>query len=64
MTMLDISSYYQVFARAVMMLCAIAIDTATTMRNNASVTGNGARASCRPIGLVPGTACRAENNKV
>ncbi|WP_308752105.1 ABC transporter permease [uncultured Anaerotruncus sp.] len=37
MTMLDISSYYQVFARAVMMLCAIAIDTATTMRNNASV---------------------------
>ena len=38
MTMLDISSYYQTFARAVMMLCAIAIDTMTTMRNQASVT--------------------------
>lgn len=38
MTMLNISSYYQVFARAVMMLCAIAIDTATSMRNSANIT--------------------------
>lgn len=38
MTMLQISSYYQVFARAVMMLCAIAIDTITTMRHQAGIT--------------------------
>ena len=38
MTMLNISSYYQVFARALMMLCAIAIDTATTMRAGAVMT--------------------------
>lgn len=37
MTMLMISSYYQTFARAVMMLCAIAIDTFTSMRNEASI---------------------------
>lgn len=37
MTMLQISSYYQVFARAVMMLAAIAIDTVTTMRNEANI---------------------------
>ncbi len=37
MTMLEISSYYQVFARAVMMLCAIAIDTFTAMRNQSNI---------------------------
>ncbi|HWS28608.1 MAG TPA: ABC transporter permease [Clostridia bacterium] len=37
MTMLEISSYYQVFARAVMMLCAIAIDTATSLHAQAGI---------------------------
>lgn len=38
MTMLSVSSYYQTFARAVMMLLAIAIDTITTMRYQANTT--------------------------
>lgn len=37
MTMLSVSSYYQTFARAIMMLCAIALDTATTMRAEAGI---------------------------
>lgn len=38
MTMLNVSSYYQTFARAIMMLCAIAIDTITSMRYQANIT--------------------------
>ena len=38
MTMLHVSSYYQTFARAIMMLCAIAIDTITSMRYQTNVT--------------------------
>lgn len=37
MTMLSVSSYYQTFARAIMMLCAIALDTATAMRSEAAI---------------------------
>ncbi len=37
MTMLSISSYYQEFVRGIMMLCAIAIDTLTTYRQNAAM---------------------------
>lgn len=37
MTMLNISSYYQTFARALMMLAAIAIDTVTTIRHQRSI---------------------------